>query len=82
MPIKELMAIASMLFSGLLWAYGQQYVWIGINKFKVAVLHDIGDTRSWGNPSIFQYKDSPEFKMWGEMAKKDREKRRAAAHQK
>ena len=56
MPIKELVKIAGLLFTGLLWAFGQQHVMVGVQKFKMYVLRDIGDTRSWGNPSIFQKK--------------------------
>lgn len=59
MPIKELMTLTTMLLTGWFWSSGQVGVMRNIQKFKLAVLKDVGRTDNWGNPSIFQYSRHP-----------------------
>ena len=54
MPIKELVALATAFVMGMAAAHPRDYR-MRLAKIQYAMLREVGNTRSWGNPSIFQY---------------------------
>ena len=56
MPIKEILAWAMVICSGWYAVGGQKGMMMNIRKAQIAILREVGSTRKWGNPSIFQYR--------------------------
>jgi hypothetical protein len=54
MPVKEIMAIAFMIVGVWYAEGGQKYVQRKIRLVQIQVLHNLGRTSNWGNPSIFK----------------------------
>lgn len=52
MPIKEIMTWATVLLAGIIATH--PLTWrTEVRKIQIAILRDVGDTRSWGCPSVF-----------------------------
>jgi hypothetical protein len=57
-PIKELIALASAIMAGVMVTH--PFTWkTEIRKLEYSMFKEVSDTRSWGNPSIFQYSKHP-----------------------
>lgn len=51
MPINEIMTVAALLLAGIIATH--PLTWrTEVRKVQVAILRDVADTRSWGNPSL------------------------------
>ena len=54
MPIEKIVALASGIVAGI--ALAHPFTWRAeLRKLEYSMFKEISDTRSWGNPSIFQY---------------------------
>jgi hypothetical protein len=52
MPIENLIKLAITIMVGIMITHPLTYT-TEIRKIEFSILREIGDTRSWGNPSIF-----------------------------
>jgi hypothetical protein len=54
MPVDKLLTLASVIVAGIMVAH--PFTWkLELRKLEYRMLREATDTRSWGNPSIFQY---------------------------
>ena len=54
MPIKEILVLASEIVAGVMATH--PFTWkTELRKMECSMFKEISDTRSWGNPDIFQY---------------------------
>ena len=55
MPVKEILAVAFMIVGVWYAEGGQKSVQRKIRYLQFQVLHNLGRTSNWGNPSIFSH---------------------------
>jgi hypothetical protein len=54
MPIEKIIALASVIVAGIMATH--PFTWrTELRKLEYSMLKEVSDTRSWGNPSLFQY---------------------------
>ncbi len=54
MPIDKLIKLAIAVMTGIVISHPLTYM-TEIRRIEFSILKEIGNTRSWGNPLIFQY---------------------------
>ena len=52
MPINEIMTVAAILLAGIVATHPLTWK-TEVRKVQIAILRDVSDTRSWGNPSLW-----------------------------